>query len=232
MLDNTAVLLCVASVLGLLVGSASAQQREQGLPHRWLFVMRDLRNRENVERTMALCPRAAAAGYNAIVLSDPNLYALGGADPCYAQNVRRVQEEARRHGLELIPCVMPIGYSGSLLGADATLAEGLPVKDALFVARGSTARLEAEPAVSLPGGDFEQVEEGRFTGWSWYDDPGRSVFPDHAAVHSGRTSARMERIGEADPVHGNCRFMRTVKVAPFRQYHLSAQRTGHTRGSP
>jgi hypothetical protein len=222
MLDKTTVLFCVTSILGLLVGCASGEQPKQKLPHRWLFVMRNLRDQENVERTIALCPRAAASGYNAIVLSDSSLYDLDSAGASYAQGVRRVQEEAQRHGLELIPCVMPIGYSGSILGADPNLAEGLPVKDALFVARGGTARLDADPAVSLPGGDFERVEGERFAGWDWYDNPGKSIFPDRQVVHGGRTAARMEGIDEADPVHGHCRFMHKVKVAPFRQYHLSA----------
>ncbi|UCC67733.1 MAG: hypothetical protein JSV79_11530 [Armatimonadota bacterium] len=222
MLDKTMVLLCMTAILGMLVGCASGEQPEQKLPHRWLFVMRNLRNPANVERTIELLPRAAAAGYNALVLSDSSLYDLDSAGASYAKNVRRVQEEARRHGLELIPCVMPIGYSGSILGADPNLAEGLPVKGALFVASDGIARLSADPAVSLPGGDFERIEGGRFAGWDWYDNPGKSIFPDRQVVHGGRTAARMERISEADPVHGHCRFMRRVQVAPFRQYHLSA----------
>lgn len=218
----TRAFVCVGVMLGLAAGCARAEPGEGELSRRWLFVMRNLRNAENVERTIELLPRAAAAGYNAVVLSDSTLYRLDGGGESYAQNVRRVQAEAERHGLELIPCVMPIGYSGSILGADPNLAEGLPVRDAVFVARDGVARLSADPDASLPGGDFEGISDGRFTGWDWYDNPGESVFPDREVVHGGRTAARMEGIDEANPEHGHCRFMKAVKVAPFRQYHLSA----------
>jgi len=195
----------------------------EGKPeHRWLFVMRNLRRPENVQDTIQLLPRAAAAGYNAVVLSDSTLYRLERADDSYAQNVLRVQEEARRYGLDLIPCVMPIGYSGSIIGKDPNLAEGVPVKDALFAVRGASASLVPDPPVSLPGGGFEQVQDHRFAGWDMQDYPGKSTFADRQVAHSGRTSVRMEGIPEADPEHGHCRFMRSVKVQPFRQYRLSA----------
>ena len=213
-------LLLISTLVLSAAGCASAAEYE--LEHRWLFVMRNLARAENVADTIALFPRAKAAGCNAVVISDGNLYRLDRAGETYKHNLLKVQREAERHGLELIPCVMPIGYSGAILGRDPNLAEGMPVEDALFVVRGRTASLQPEPPASLPGGDFEGVEGGRFLGWDWYDDPGQSTIPDHAIVHSGRTSVRMENIDQADPVHGHCRFMRAVEVRPYRQYHISA----------
>ena len=216
-IGRLALLAVVTGALGLATDSSDAN----GLAHRWLFVMRTMRDADALERTIALLPRAAAAGYNAIVLSDWHLYDLD-EDPGYAANLRRLQAEARRNGLDLIPAVMPIGYSGSVLGVDPNLAEGLPVKDALFVARGGEARLEPDPSASLPGGDFERCEGDRFLGWDWQENAGGSIFADHEVVHGGRTSARMEHIAEASPEHGHCRIVRTVKLQPFHQYHLSA----------
>ncbi len=184
--------------------------------------MRDLSQAENLTAALDLLPRAQAAGYNAIVLSDSGLYRLDTAPDSYKAALLRLQREAEQHGLELIPAVMPIGYSGSILGRDPNLAEGLPVKDAPFIARDGTAVLAPNPQVSLPGGDFESVEDNRFAGWDWHDYPAQSTFADHRVMHSGQTSVRMEHIDEADPVHGHCRFMRAVKVSPYRQYHLSA----------
>ncbi len=204
----------------IMIGSASPD--EHSLARRWLFVMRNMGQQENVEKTIALLPRAQAAGYNAVALSDSRLYELADDDETYRANLLRIQQEASRRGLELIPCVMPIGYSGALLGADPNLAEGLPVKDALFVVSGGVARLLPDPPVSLPGGDFEQLEGGRLLGWDWYDNPEESTLPDHQVVRTGRTSVRMERIDEVEPRYGHCRFMRAVKVSPFRQYHISA----------
>jgi len=217
------VLGCLAGCLLLsLLASGSAHAGEPRLEHRWLFIMRDLSQAENLTAALDLLPRAQAAGYNAIVLSDSGLYRLDTAPDSYKAALLEFQREAEQHGMELVPAVMPIGYSGSILGRDPNLAEGLPVKDAPFIARDGTAVLAPDPQASLPGGDFESVDGDRFAGWDWHDYPGQSTFADHRVVHSGQTSVRMENIDEADPVHGHCRFMRAVKVSPCRQYHLSA----------
>ena len=147
---------------------------------------------------------------------------LDRVDESYRKNVLRLQQEAKQQGLDLIPCVVPIGYSGTLLDYDLNLAEGLPVKDALFVAHDGTATVAADPPVSLPGGGFEQAEGDVFQGWDMQDFPGKSTFMDRQVFHSGRSSVRMEGIATADSRYGHCRFMKRVKVSPFRQYHLSA----------
>ena len=216
---TTKSLVAACFSLILLLGCAGAE--EDHLSCRWLFVMRNMRRPGNVERTIALLPRAKAAGYNAIVLSDGGLDDPD-SDDAYKQGVRRLQQEAKRNGLDLIPCVMPIGYSGGIIGRDPNLAEGVPVKDALFVVRDGIATLQPDPPVSLPGGDFEQVKDHHFSGWDLQDGVGRSSFEDHAVVHGGRTSVRMEDIGKVSPEHGHGRFSRAVKVKPFRQYHISA----------
>jgi hypothetical protein len=176
---------------------------------------------DNLAATLALLPRAQAAGYNAIVLSDGGLYDLD-ENPSYRENVLTLQREARKHGLDLIPSVMPIGYSGAIIGRDRNLAEGLPVKDALFVARGRQAVLVPDRQVSLPGGDFERAEGDVFEGWDMQDYPGKSTFADHQVAHRGGASVRMENIPQADPNWGHCRFSRAIAVKPYHQYHISA----------
>ena len=200
----------------------AVQPASGGLSRRWLFVMRTMRDSANVERTIALFPRAAAAGYNAVVLSDWNLLDLRNAQPSYLDNLRRLQRAAKDNGLDLVPCVMPIGYSGQILGYDPNLAEGIPVKDELFVVRGREAALVADPPASLAGGDFEQADGNRFAGWEMQDNVGTSTFADREVVHGGQMSLRMERISEAEPKWGHSRLEQVVKVHPFGQYHLSA----------
>ena len=51
--------------------------------------------------------------------------------------------------LEIVPALFNIEYSNNLLWHDPNLAEGLPVKDALFVVSGGEARLVPDPPVSL-----------------------------------------------------------------------------------
>lgn len=212
-----------ACALGALALASTCALGDEGrLPKRWLFVMRSMRTPEEVERTIALFPKAAAAGYNAVVLSDSRLLMLHRADPSYAENVLRVQKAAKENGLDLIPCVMHVGYGGSVLDYDPNLAEGFPVKEALFVARGGEAKLAADPAVSLRNGAFEQAEGNRFLGWDMQDNIGTGSFADREVKHGGEMSVRMENIAQAEPRWGHSRLMQTVKVRPFRQYHLSA----------
>lgn len=209
----------------LSLGSAldgAAAQPGQDLSRRWLFVMRSMRTQEEVERTIGLFPRAAAAGYNAIVLSDGALLSPAIEDPAYRANVLRVQEAARAHGLDLIPCVMHVGYGGSVLGYDPNLAEGFPVKHALFVAEGREARLVADPPVGIRNGGFEEAEGHRFLGWDMQDSVGTGSFADREVRHGGAQSVRMENIAQAEPRWGHSRLMQVIKVRPFRQYHLWA----------
>ncbi len=208
-----------AILLGINLDSAFGKEIE--LRHRWLFVMRDMSQSENLAATLDLLPRAQAAGYNAIVLSDSNLFELKQLGSSYRDNILRLQQEAKQYGLELIPSVMPIGYSGAILGYDRNLAEGIPVKDGLFIVHNGEAVSAPDPPVALAG-DFEQVQGDAFAGWDFQENEGKSVFADHTVFHSGRTSVRMERIPEFDPQWGHCRFSKMVKVKPFRQYHLSA----------
>ena len=212
-------LLALCAAVWSLAGCVTAA--EYDLEHRWLFVMRNHQRAENVARTLALFPRAQAAGYNGVVISEGGIYNLDTAEETYRQNLLTLQREARRHGLELIPAVMPIGYSGGILSVDPNLVEGIPVKDAVFVVHDGQAALRPPPEAALPGGSFEEVDGDTFAGWDWQDNAGESIYADHRVVHGGNTSVRLEGIPEADPEHGHCRFNRTIMVSPFRQYRLS-----------
>jgi hypothetical protein len=210
------------TALGLLaaLGSGCTAAEPPQLPHRWLFVMRSMTQPENLPRTIELLSRAQAAGYNGLVLSDNRFWIKSMAAPGHAEALRKLQTAAKSYGLDLIPCVMPIGYSGRVVGTDPNLAEGLPVKDALFTVHDRVASLTPDRTISFAGGDFEQTEGDLFRGWDSQDNVGKSIFADHGVVHAGKTAVRMERIAEGDPEHGHCRLSVTLKVQPFRQYRL------------
>ncbi|HIE52878.1 MAG TPA: hypothetical protein EYP85_14080 [Armatimonadetes bacterium] len=211
-----------ALVLGwwLLMGGWT-EAAEQTLQHRWVYCSFNLLVEENVEKLQGVMRQAARAGYNGIVLADYKFNLLDRMIPRYFEHVARVKRTAQELGLELIPCVFPIGYSNGLLAHDPNLAEGLPVRDALFVVKNGQADLVADPPVRLRNGDFEQVNGNTFVGWKWQDEPGKITFADRQVVHRGRLSLRVENIGRYDPKHGHGRIMQAVRVAPFRQYHVS-----------
>jgi hypothetical protein len=132
----------------------------------------------------------------------------------YFKNVDRLQKAAAANKIELIPCIFPIGYSDGLLMHDPNLAEGVPVKDAPFVARGKELVPAGEP-VKLVNGGFEQARGATFAGFSFQDEPGKSTFADKDVKHGGAMSLRMQNAS------GNCRIQQRVKLRPWACYRYS-----------
>lgn len=204
----------------IFYGSTFARGRE--LTYRWFYLGTNLLVGENVDRAIKVMERAAKAGYNGVLLADYKFNILDRMPERYFQNAKRVKRKAEELNLDIIPAVMPIGYSNGLLAHNPNLAEGLPVRDAPFIVKNGSADILPDPQTKLNNGDFEEVAGNRFLGWAFQDGIGRSTFADRSIVYAGRISLRMERIGEADPSHGLCRLSQEVKVKPFRYYHISA----------
>src|SRR5262249_25002073 len=98
-----------------------------------------------------------------------------------------------------------IGYSNDMLWHDPNLAEGLPVKNALFIVKHGEARLVADPPVSL-----KSIPD-------WKDDS--------VTLDNGVAAVRKHK--------GNARFTYPLSVAPVRWYHLSVSiRTKDVTGTP
>lgn len=162
--------------------------------------------------------QAAQSGYNGAVVSF-GLDTLCKKSDDYFRRLRQVQESCDRLKLELIPSVFSIGYGGGILSHNRYLAEGLPVRDALFVVEGNTARLEPDPPVQLRNPGYEEFRGDMAIGWQSHDQPGEVSFIDTQTFHSGRASLRMENF-TANP-HGHGRVMQEVAVHPYRCYKLS-----------
>ncbi|MCY2950422.1 MAG: carbohydrate binding domain-containing protein [Planctomycetota bacterium] len=213
----------VLAALGALASAAAcaAQSHAAPLEHRWVYLATNLLVDKNVEDALVLLDRAAKAGYNGVVLTDSKFLRWDQLPERYVQNVRRVRQACRDHKLACIACVCPIGYANDLLSRDPNLAEGLPVVDAPFVAKGGRL-IPADDSVRLVNGGFEQSKNNMPTGWSFVDQPGKITFIDTAVGHEGRSSLRMQDIGLHDPQHGHGRACQTLTVKPFRYYHVSA----------
>lgn len=190
------------------------------MAYRLLFVQSNLRQTKGLQNLQALMRRAKAAGYNGIALSDA-CYIRDRLDAGTRRNVSQFNATAKQLGLAVYPEVCSVGRAGSLLRYDPNLAEGLPVRDALFVVQNRQAVLVPDPPVHLNGGEFETAEGDTMAEWDQQDFPGTATFADRQVHHGGSQSLRMEAIGQADPKNGQTRLMQTVSVSPFRQYHLS-----------
>jgi len=201
-----------ASVAALLVVLSCAGP---GTPvsERWVYSAQNLSVDHKIDELEALFRRAARAGYTHVLLADSKFARLGDMDARYFRNVERVKKIAAELNLEIVPALFSIGYSNDLLWHDPNLIEALPVRDALFVVRGGGARLQPDPPASLKGGDFSDLGQ-----WSWKD----------ATVTADNGAALIR-----DPNGKQARIVQTLRLTPFRQYHVSVRiKTEDFRGTP
>lgn len=219
LVNSLAALILGVTGSPLLMQSATSHGAEPEL--RWLYLQTNLQVADNVAKTEALMRRAAKAGYNGVVLADYKLNILDRVPEHYFKHAAQVKAVADELKLELIPAVAAIGYSDGLLAHNPNLAEGIPVRDAPFVARDRVAELRSELIDALPGGGFEQHRNHLTTGWSLQDGPGEFSFVDTEIKRSGKSSLRWEKIDATEPAGRNARVARVVKVSPWRQYHAS-----------
>lgn len=195
--------------------AAAARAAEPRYADRWVYCQHNLLVDKNVDDLIGLLDRSAKAGYTGLVLADYKFNILDRMPDRYFKNVERLKKAAADRKVELIPCVFPIGYSDGLLVHDPNLAEGPPVKDAPFVAKGGELVPAGEP-LHLRNGNFEQARGDAFAGFGFQDEPGRATFADREVKHGGAMSLRMQ-----DPT-GNCRVNQKVKVRAWACYRYSA----------
>jgi len=176
--------------MGLAAGNA-----KKIYPERWVYVSRSFDRDQHVEEVREIARIASEHGLTAIVLSGMDRISLGNAE--YLERLRRVKAIADQYHLEIIPAGFNTGYGGAILDHDKNLAEGMMVKDALFVARNGEARFQADSPAKLQNGNFDEFQGDRFAGFDTQDEPGRKTFVDTAVFHAGRASLRIENFGAA-----------------------------------
>lgn len=184
----------------------------------WLFRFR-LNTESDLGEIIELLDTAGRLGYNGAV------GALGFDTLCkrnerYFDLLGRLKQAARQRGVELVPSIFSVGYGGAILAHNPHLAEGFPVKDALFrVLDEQTAVYVPDSGANIVNGSFEEYEGNRARGYRFHDQPGVVSFIDTSVAHSGRASLRFENF-RANP-HGHGRVMQEVTVKPYRCYRVS-----------
>ncbi len=191
------LLLSLAS-LGL-----AAESRE-----RWIYLPANFQVAAETARVEGLLERAAKAGYTHALVQDSKFARLGTVTSEYGPNVAKVKATAARLKIECVPALFPVGYSNDILFHNPNLAEGLPVRDALFEVKNGVAEIVADPPVSLPA-------TGSKKGWDFADE----------------SLAFEEGVAVSGPTPDNARLCKKLKVSPFRQYHVSVEiKTDGLRG--
>ncbi len=232
------------SLLVLLGISAAAccvagAQQKKIYPDRWLYLNSHFHSDKDLDVTLDLIRTAAQHGLNGIVL--PGMDHLSLASPEYLARLAKVKEVADANHMEVIPEGFGIKYGGAPLKIDKNLAEGLLVKNALFVARGDTASFVADSPARLVNGGFEKYKGNRFTGFTTQDEPGKLTFVDTSVSHSGNASLRIENFGDEKGVKqastvtpldasgqrdlamdGVAKISQVIHVKPYRCYRVTA----------
>jgi hypothetical protein len=185
----------LAAFLTLLCTPLAAKER-------WIYLPANFQVDAEADRVITFLQRAKAAGYTHALLTDSKFARLGDVLDRYFTNARRVKDHAAELGIALIPAVFPIGYSNNLLYHNPNLAEGLPVKDALFVLHDGEARQQPDPPVALRDGAMNDHKA-----WTYVDD---NIAAENGTMHSRPTAT-------------NARLAHKLKLAPFRQYHVSVR---------
>ncbi len=203
----------VACLVPLLPG-----QEAKIYPLRWVYASRHLRQDAHVEDLRRIVSTAAKHGLNGILLS-AGLDQLDRQPPEYFRRLEQVKEICAQHKVEIIPIIFSAGYGGSILAHNRNLAAGLPVKDALFVARGGQATIEEDPPVMIVNGGFEKFSGNRAEGFDRPRNWGEVVFRDESIVKEGKSSLRFD-ISTSYPAE-SAQLAQTIKVRPHRAYRVS-----------
>lgn len=180
----------------------------QGQKELWFYYATNLQKDDSLARLEPIWRRAAAAGYTHVLLTDSKfarLNELGGMEKQYFSNVERVKKLAAELKLQIVPSVFSIGWSNDMLWHNPNLAEGLPVRDALFIVKGGQATVTADPAVG-----FSPRPQ-------WQDDTVR-MEGNMATVENSKDLAR---------------FMFRFGLPTYRCYHISVWiKTENFQGKP
>lgn len=179
----------LVTFLALLCCCSAARADDK--PQLWLYWPTNLAVDKNVDELRTQWQRCAALGYDHVLLADSKFAKLGDMDRHYFANIDKVKQIGRELRVEIVPALFDIGYSNNLLWHDPNLAEGLPVRDQLFVVHDNV----ATPAA-----------EAHFPAKVGYKDDVVHVEGNVATVTNNPANAR---------------FNYAMRLPPFHRYHVS-----------
>ncbi|HLA39204.1 MAG TPA: hypothetical protein VJ417_04365 [Candidatus Glassbacteria bacterium] len=206
---------CLAAFIVLLASEAFAQGGKV-YPCRWVYFLGEQFEPTVIEKVRGVLDTCAAHGVNGLVLSGA-LDRLDLDSPYTYKILKQIRRMAESRGIKIIPQIMGVGYNAFMLQHDKNLAEGLPVKDALFIAGAGRARFTADPPVKLVNGGFENYGNGKIEGFSFPYEP-QVAFQDREVFHQGAASVRFEKFGGQ---RDDGRLIQEIEVRPNRLYHVS-----------
>ncbi|RPI29339.1 MAG: hypothetical protein EHM61_01970 [Acidobacteria bacterium] len=209
----------LVAVVGLaLMAAFVAQPSVKEYPLRWVRVSVSLGEDKDVETVKSIARTASEHGLNGILLA-AGLDQLDLKTAEFRTRLAKVKRICQDLKLDIIPAIFSTGYGGAILAHDRNLAEGLPVKDALFVVRGTQAQIAPDPPVELKNGGFEAALATSLDGFELSGGFGKSAVLDKDDRRAGQSSLRLQEF-EGLP-RRTIRLSQWVNVHPERRYRLS-----------
>lgn len=180
----------------------------------WYFQMVNLLPAGNVDSALALMQTAKNFGYKKALIADFKFGTIDIQSDTYRANVQAFAEGARAMDMEVVPSLVPIGYSDAYLCHDPNLIEGMPVVDADFLVQDVGGQLQADVVqdAALLNGGFEARSCDNFDFWNEMDSA--YISADTAEKHGGLTSVKIS------PSGGNNARITTpdIAVKPWNNY--------------
>ncbi|MEW5961719.1 MAG: hypothetical protein AB1801_28710, partial [Chloroflexota bacterium] len=217
-MQNVRRLFLLAAALMAFAVPLAAQK---ALPYKLVLVTgRPLDNADLVKQIREVAKIAGENGMTGLVL-DAYFDRITREAPYSYKNLLEIVAACNENGLEFIPAVMGMGYNAPMLGNDKHLIEGLPVRNAVFIAQGREASLVPDPTPVLVNGDFEKAAGNAPAGWTLGNSRASSLL-DKSEKYAGNSSLKVTVKGEAEddfaPVASQ-----EIAVTPWRNYRVTVR---------
>jgi len=194
-------------------------RRQLNSTYRWSLLVTYLQIPSNVPTAISAIDKAAAAGYNGVILQDWGLTASYPLSSAYKTALATVLAEAKNKGIEVIPAILPSGSGPEILTLNPSLVESMPVQNVHYTVHNRKLELSESP-ISVVNASFESFNNGAPTGFTGASNSDATIGQDTATYHSGTSSLRID--GHTPTLTtGGAWYNQTVAVSPWHQYRLT-----------
>ncbi|ROL56247.1 hypothetical protein D9V84_08735 [Bacteroidetes/Chlorobi group bacterium Naka2016] len=225
--DSAGLIYGIVTLMQLVINNKSPQIKPCRIvdapqyPIRWFYYPMNILVPSNTTKAKQIWEEATNYRLNGVNLTDYKFSFISKQPKNYFDSLQSLKDFANHHFLEIIPGVMPFGYSNSILYWDPSLASGLPVYNQKFVIEKDTARLIPYVKSYLTNPGFEVFNGNNFTGFGYIDQPGQLSFVDTVVKHSGKASIRFSNF-ESVPGYKNARIIHKIVTKPYTLFNASA----------
>jgi hypothetical protein len=220
-LSLLAILLFLAVALALPYTAEAAPKTKNLFQRRYVLVFANLERDADRVKVTSIARRAAAAGYNGIVLGSRGGEYIDLLTQTPAKSYADAFAELRKLTDTLHMALIPYAINANEVGyAAPELSEAIPCRETPFLVHNGIAEIApaASPLLKNPG--FESHDGNAPEAWG-HDKPGVITFVDDKIRHGGGASLRIQNTGVGDPKNGHGRLWQEANVRPFRAFEFS-----------